>query len=562
MEDTNNFGMTIKGLLLRIILIVGFVFLLIWLFPMPDLTPLNNQIFADNIDRMKDVARTYYTVERLPQSINESKSLTLREMIDQNMILPLMDSNGKYCNEDKSYIQITKYENEYVIKAYLSCSDKTDYVIEHFGCYDICSDKCKPSSTVVTSKKTYTTKKQNTTTTKKKVTTTKNNGIYEYKFSKDNCSQKLDKYTCPSGYTLTGTKCIKNNASVVTHNAEPKNTTVTSTDKKNSVAYLKTTTSNVSAVKTVKNTTLSATKTATTTKKGAVVVKKASYVTYKVVEKFDVITATKIATTKWAYDYTLVSSKGGLAYTNDTEKLVRVEAWQEPTCSTCFTYVDRYKYYHYSKSTTYSYNCDKFAGYSLYNTKYCRKSLGTEKSCPSGYVDTGSNCKKEEIVGYNCDKYGKDYTLSNDKKYCTKTTYSYSCPKGTPKAGDNTKCVVSEEAYSCPAGTTKTNDPKVCKKTKQDVIYSCDKYGKDYKLSSDNKTCTKTTTTNKTVYSCDKYGKGFVLNGTKCVKTVNSTDTKNATANYKTTCKKEYKWSTSPSLNGWTYTGEKRLLTK
>ena len=55
---------------------------------------------------------------------------------------------------------------------------------------------------------------------------------------------------------------------------------------------------------------------------------------------------------------------------------------------------------------------------------------------------------------------------------------------------------------------------------------------------------------------------GYVLNGTKCTKTVNSTDTKNATANYKTSCKKEYKWSTSSSLPGWTFTGEKKLLTK
>ena len=69
--------------------------------------------------------------------------MTLKEMIDNKLILPLMDSNGKYCSEDDSYIEITKLENEYIIKVYLSCSDKQDYIIEHFGCYDICSDKCK-----------------------------------------------------------------------------------------------------------------------------------------------------------------------------------------------------------------------------------------------------------------------------------------------------------------------------------------------------------------------------------------------------------------------------------
>ena len=57
-------GLSIKGLLIRLILIIIFIFLLIWLFPMPDLKPLNNQIFSDNLDRMKDVAKSYYTVER------------------------------------------------------------------------------------------------------------------------------------------------------------------------------------------------------------------------------------------------------------------------------------------------------------------------------------------------------------------------------------------------------------------------------------------------------------------------------------------------------------------
>ena len=76
----NKSGLTVKDLLIRLVLIVIFIFLLIWLFPMPDLKPLNNQIFADNIDRMKDVAKSYYTVERLPQDFNTSKKMTLKEI--------------------------------------------------------------------------------------------------------------------------------------------------------------------------------------------------------------------------------------------------------------------------------------------------------------------------------------------------------------------------------------------------------------------------------------------------------------------------------------------------
>ena len=99
MEEERK-GLTVKDLLIRLILIIIFIFLLIWLFPMPDLKPLNNQIFQDNIDRMKDVAKSYYTVERLPKDFNTSKKMTLKEMIDNHLILPLMDSNGNYCNND------------------------------------------------------------------------------------------------------------------------------------------------------------------------------------------------------------------------------------------------------------------------------------------------------------------------------------------------------------------------------------------------------------------------------------------------------------------------------
>ena len=181
-----------------------------WLFPMPDLKPLNNQIFADNIDRMKNVAKSYYTVERLPKNINESKKMTLKEMINANMILPLMDSNGKYCSEEDSYVEITKLENEYIIKVNLSCTDKKAYIIEHYGCYDICSDTCKMLET--TSKSGYKTSKKSTKpiVTTLKPTTKPNAKIYEYQFVKNVCTEKFDKYVCPSGYYLASKKKIKN----------------------------------------------------------------------------------------------------------------------------------------------------------------------------------------------------------------------------------------------------------------------------------------------------------------------------------------------------------------
>ena len=72
--ETNR-GLTIKDILIRLILIIIFIFLLIWLFPMPDLKPLNNQIFADNIDRMKENVCMINHAFDWHSKINEMKKL-------------------------------------------------------------------------------------------------------------------------------------------------------------------------------------------------------------------------------------------------------------------------------------------------------------------------------------------------------------------------------------------------------------------------------------------------------------------------------------------------------
>ena len=90
-----------KDFLTKLILVIVFVLLLVWLLP-KFITPtivqencndakksgpnsecslayssLTSQIFQDNLDRMKEAAVSYYTVERLPQAIGEKDKMTL-----------------------------------------------------------------------------------------------------------------------------------------------------------------------------------------------------------------------------------------------------------------------------------------------------------------------------------------------------------------------------------------------------------------------------------------------------------------------------------------------------
>ena len=561
MEETR--GLTIKDLLIRLILIVIFIFLLIWLFPMPDLKPLNNQIFADNVDRMKDVAKSYYTLERLPKDINESKKMTLREMIDNKLILPLMDSNGKYCSEDDSYIQITKLENEYVIKVYLSCSDKQDYVVTHFGCYDICTDKCKMLETTTQTQASNSEVRKSQVTTKLKsttqrITTKKEAKIYEYQFTKRVCKEEFERYACDSGYNLVGDTCIKNGSQTVVINADKNISKVTNTDTKKAKAIVNSSTKLVDATckNSTKTSTINAEKVSTTVNaeeksktqlvtaskinaydvKGAVVTKKTTNANYIKVQNYDIKTATKYATEyKWSYVSTVTSEKSNLGYVNDNEKLILVNIETVPTCKTCTTMVNVYTYFKYRKNVTkYEYSCDAFPGYTKYDTDKCRKATTVTTKCPSGYSPNGSVCSKTE-ESMSCSSYGSDYVLNISKRSCTKTTTTYKCPTGTSKTSDPKYCKKTVKEFVYPTGTTDLGNGKCTK-----VTYKCpsNTTDKTYVLSGtkcavntkvttcscptgtsktdDETKCAKTTSSTK--YTCEDYS-GYTLNGKYCTKT-------------------------------------------
>ncbi|MDD2202949.1 MAG: hypothetical protein PHD78_00955 [Bacilli bacterium] len=138
----NESGFSVKDFILKIILVVLFVFLLMWLFPMPNLKPVYDRIYADNIETMKDAAKSYYTVERLPKDVNDSVRMTLNEMLAMKLLLPIADSDDVLCDGQASFVEIMKSDTEYIVKTNLTCSNKSDYVIEYMGCYDLCGDKC------------------------------------------------------------------------------------------------------------------------------------------------------------------------------------------------------------------------------------------------------------------------------------------------------------------------------------------------------------------------------------------------------------------------------------
>ncbi len=153
-EDNRRFSWV--NFFIKLIIVAIFVLFAMWLLSLStkglsnSLDVLTENMMVENVDRIKNVGKEYFTIERLPQETGETEKITLEEMYNKGLILEVKDQNGKACNASKSYVSVTKLDNEYQMKVYLECEDGTKQVTTIMGCYDLCgTDSCeveKPSS--------------------------------------------------------------------------------------------------------------------------------------------------------------------------------------------------------------------------------------------------------------------------------------------------------------------------------------------------------------------------------------------------------------------------------
>ena len=172
-DEDKRVGLPLKTFLLSLLLIIIFILLLMWLLPIPrnsnnnnsncnsngecqeipDLSGLMNRIFIENVKDMRDAAISYFTTDKLPAKVGDSVTLTLQEMIDKHLVLPLTDKNGNACDTKASYVKLTKLKDSYELKVNLKCGEDEGYVIVPLGCYSyctsaVCENKDKPTPIV------------------------------------------------------------------------------------------------------------------------------------------------------------------------------------------------------------------------------------------------------------------------------------------------------------------------------------------------------------------------------------------------------------------------------
>ena len=497
MYEERKESFSVRSLILQILFVVLTVFLLLWLFPTKNyvkdyandaftekLQPLYNQIYNQNITTMKEAAINYFTTDRLPSKVGESVTITLKEMQDKKLVLDLIDSNNKKCDVEKSSVKVEKLDNEYLMTVKLECSDASNYIEVHLGCYDYCkaSGVCEkketpvikptnPTKPVISEKK-YQYEYEKITDgkwgdfgewsqwSKDTITKTEYRNVETKEVTKktgtlvDVIDAKKDvktTYTCPKGYTPNGTKCSKK-----------------TTDTKNATA----------------NTTYG-----------------------------DWVSQGK-------------QTFNTVQYSTDTRRVVLVASYIKTDCtSNCTT--NKWVYLIMNRSSKTTYTCPK--GYTPNGTK-CTKEL----------IDT-KNATASTKTTYSCPD--PTYTLDKTKTKCTKKTTdtknatastktTYTCPKGYTPNG--TKCIKETSStinatankkttYSCPDPTytldktktkctKKTTDTKNASKT-DTVTYSCT--AKDYKLNGDK--CTKTVATY-TKYTYYRYQERKFISGTRDIK--------------------------------------------
>ena len=151
MDEDNRKG-SLASFFIKLIMVIIFAIFTLWLLSsvskglsnsMNDinnsLNTLKDNIFYENILKMKEAGKEYFTIERLPQNVGDVKSLTLREMYDKNLLLELKDKNGNACSAENSYVRVEKFDKEYQMKVYLECGEEKNYITIIMGCYDYCS---------------------------------------------------------------------------------------------------------------------------------------------------------------------------------------------------------------------------------------------------------------------------------------------------------------------------------------------------------------------------------------------------------------------------------------
>lgn len=406
MYEENKIKINWIDLVIKAVIIIALVVFLIWLVPKKDVNTLKDSIYANNINTMKDAAKSYYTKDRLPKNVGESTSMTLNEMINKHLVIQFTDKDNKVCDGSTSKVEVSKIsDEEYVLRVELNCGDQKDYILETIGCYDVCKDgKCDNVINTPTLPDTPVTPDTPTVPDTPIKDTTYTTTYYQFRRLSET---KNTTYTCPAGYTKNGTKCYMNSTGAII-DATPiysPDSFVTTDAKFNYTGEYK---QYIDPIVTQNN--VGYTCPAGYSLNGAYCIKYTNAIKESGTVTYTCPTGYTKNGTKCSYTYNASYRSGSTTYTCPNggtlsgTKCVITTSVNESTKKVCPS----------------GYTANGNSCYKLYNA-----TVGTDYTCPSGYTKSGTKCTKNEERNPSYNKTYGTWRASGGTQYKSSATATY-----------------------------------------------------------------------------------------------------------------------------------------
>ena len=203
LDEANNYNSNKPsidfGFIIKIILIIVLIILIIFLvFKIKNKNKENNKetnktsnnivMVDDNINLIREASRAYFFQEdRLPVNLLDSRDVTVKELIDEKLLISVKDKDGNVCGYNTSGSTITKNKNDYELNVRLSCinsqDEKTFYYDLDGQCLNCNGEDYTPTEET---KVEETNKEENTTITNE------NNNSYANDYSNKVCGVYSD----------------------------------------------------------------------------------------------------------------------------------------------------------------------------------------------------------------------------------------------------------------------------------------------------------------------------------------------------------------------------------
>lgn len=116
------------GLFIKIVIIFIFIIIVVWLISKIINKSRLSETFVRNINNIQDISADYFKTVDLPLEKGKSIKITLKEMIEKDLLKDKVNNIENSCDLNNSFSKITRQEKEYNIETTLKCGKEKDSI--------------------------------------------------------------------------------------------------------------------------------------------------------------------------------------------------------------------------------------------------------------------------------------------------------------------------------------------------------------------------------------------------------------------------------------------------